>query len=177
MRLLLLRLLGDRVGAICTLAVLAFWLLMLPGCVCLSLAAPFQCENAYVGQSWDHNEAVSYTFRKDAKTPRGVTVDTSGHPVDLARIDAILEEVGSCLGVKVKFCGLRVKVAPNFLDFDGRLAFPCGNGERVCAGAIMFPATMVITTDLENGGLRHEAAHVLAQDPGHGPAQKRCGGG
>lgn len=149
-------------------------LLVTPGCVCLSLVAPFRCENAYVGQAWDHNEAVSYVFRQNATTPLGVVVDTSGFPVDLQRVDAILTDVGQCLGVKVRHCGLRLKVAPNALDFDGRLAFPCGDG-LACEGAILYPATIVVPPDLNENGLRHEAVHILAQDPGHGSAHQRCG--
>jgi len=149
-------------------------LLFAQGCVCLSLLAPFDCSNAYVGQPWDHNEMVRLTFRGNVKTPLGVTVDTSGHPVDLKAIDEVLEETAACLGVSLRPCGLRVKIAPDFLDFDGRLAFPCGqDGTFVCEGAIMYPATMVVTPSFRKS-LRHEAIHILGQQPGHGEAFQRC---
>lgn len=141
-------------------------LALVVGCAAIPIIGAWRCENAYAGHVWEGNEAVRLQFRATARTPKGVTVDTTGYPVNLAHVDAVVDETAACLGVTPRHCGLRVKITGSNMD-----GFPCG--AQRCWGALQSPATAVVTPSLS--ALRHELIHILAQDPGHGDAFTRCG--
>ena len=128
------------------------------------------CSNAYQGTLWEGNEAVRMVFRTQAKTPKGISVMTNGHQIDLNKVDTIADEVAKCLGVQVKYCGLRVLVVKDFETRGGLQVFTYGSG--VYYGALQSPGTAVTTPDLHS--LAHEFGHLLTGEIGHGPKQLLC---
>lgn len=116
---------------------------------------------------------TAYPVKVNARTETGITVDTSGFPVDLARIDFLVGEVAECLQMSLVREGITVKIAPDwYVDAcTGRQEFPCDlpqfrrEPERCeacpcgCSGILQPPATIVTTPDLRT--LKHECIHLV----------------
>ena len=154
-------------------------MLALPGCVCLALTEPLlgtlpgTCQ-PYTGHALD---VTAYPFHADAHTPSGIAVDTSSQAVDLARIDAIVDDVMRCVlpPALPRRCPMRVKVAPNWITSpSGVQIFPCAGPTLWCAGAEQQPSTAVVTPNL--AALAHEAAHIITGADDGVDILSKCGG-
>ncbi len=165
-------------------------LVSLSGCSSfLAFFFQFDCRNAYVDPENEHNNATDYDVSPNRRTPDGIDVDTSGKEIDLAEVDRLTSYLEDCANIKIKRCGVTVKIAPDshWQECAGRELFPCTTSELAqdctelscpcgCAGTVQYPATAVVTPNL--AAYVHELIHIVFRaDESHThPAFKKCPG-
>lgn len=141
-------------------------LLALPACcvtVPLSLATDYarhqRCPADY---DLDTVAWTSFDVAPTRTTPKGLRIDDSEAPVDLALADALLDELAACLGAPIERCAIVVK---------STRALPCADGWH-CAGIVQPPNVAVVLPDL--GALKHEAIHLIRRTVKHDDPAFRC---
>lgn len=159
----------------------------LMGCTApIAFFSQFDCENEYKLTELEGINPINIKINKFDKTNSGIRVDKSGLDVDLNKIDELTDQLESCLGIKIKRCGFRVKIHPKSTYYESisRELFecklpsfpkdcekedpPCG-----CSGISLYPNTLVTTKSL--GSYKHELIHIVTGIMEHSHAVfKRC---
>lgn len=130
------------------------------------------CENYYTDPRYEQTRyPVHFEYDPDATTPMGINVDANGLPVDLLRIDMLVDEFENCYGKPVKRCGIRITIEPPLVTEPSE-GFYCGLGDTgICTGLYQYPALIIVTPNL--AALKHELVHLVAHRD-HGDPMFRC---
>lgn len=154
-------------------------------CATVGFLGQFDCSNTYIDRSREHDAYTNYPLGTLEKTPGGISVDRSGFAVDFNRVDKLKDDLEKCLDTPIKSCGLRVKIAPDWVERNHEQYFPCAVGfknpaENFCYGINQWGRVVVVTPDL--AALKHEWIHFVTHKNHLDPASadtalfKKCGG-
>jgi len=123
---------------------------------------------------YEHYKYTNYVVRFSKQTKTGVRLDDSGIPsIDMTFIDSEVSALEECLGIKVKRCSVRVKIAPDWMLSEKGQYFPCNvpDVNFQCTGIQQYPAAIITTPNLAS--FRHELIHLVTQAQ-HGDPEFLC---